>query len=431
MFHFLKEIASAFLARVTSADLTTLAELMKEVYDPVIQEQQNLEPTTWRDFGEANDQLGGDGWFFETKMGGNQEGIGARAERADLPTAGSQRWKQGKVYPKFIYGTFEITGPAIAAARDNLRAFANSKTEEMQGLTRDVTKDLNRQVFGDGLGELAVLNGVEPAAFKVQTNNGQYLRLNMLIDFWDSTGTGAITKHGEARQITALVANADGTMTITYDGSDLNATLAANDVITRHDAAGETGAKAALELTGYKAIADDGTAAATYLNIARASYPLWNGVLLDNSGTTRNLTLDLMQQAEDAIWRNTNEKPDWIRMNLGQRRKFFDLVAPDKRYMSGTIDGGYQTLLYNGIVLTIDHDMPRGEILFCVKKYTKKYEMQKFGLLTFDGLALRQVVNKDLWRGHIGLYGELGCKRPNANCRLTDLVEPDAPQYVG
>lgn len=424
-------VFALFVPRVTAADLTTLSELLKAVYDPVIEEQQNLEAFTWKEFDNGDDVLGGQGWTFENKMGGNQEGIGARAERGTLPSAGVQRYKTGLIYWKLLYGSYEITGPAIEAAKSNLHAFAAARTEEINGLTKDLIKDFNRQIYGDGSGVLATIVS-EPAANQFKVANGQYLRLNMLVDIWTGNATNMTS-----RSITALVANADGTMTATYDGAD-GAPLANDVVIRAGSAAIVSFVRTGLEMEGIKKMADDGTNAATYLNISRTTYPLFKGHLLTNGGTARNLSLDLLQQCEDQIYRATGKRPNWIRMNLGQRRKFFDLVSPDKRYMSGTIDGGYEKLDYNGNTLTVDIDHPFSEITMMDKSYLKKYELRKFGMLDFDGLTIRMKVSNtggiagftDVYQGFIGMYANLASKHPSAMLRLTDLQEPTANQWV-
>jgi hypothetical protein len=402
--------------RVDYADLTNLSQLMKEVYDPVIQEQQNLEPFTWRDFEDGDDKLGGKGWYFETKMGGNQEGIGARLENGDLPTAGFQRWLQGNIYWKLLYGAFELSGPAIEAAKGDLESFANSRTEEIEGLTRDVIKDFNRQIYGDGQGVLATCNGTESGQ-TLNVYDGMYLRLNMKVSLF----TTVPALNGDLGKITALAPQSDGSMKVTYSGTETTALI--NETIRRTGSTSSDGVTG-YEMTGLKQIIDDGTVAAAFEGITRATWPLWNGNVLGNSGTNRNLTLDLLQQAEDAIVEMAGKRPDWIRMNLGQRRKFVDLVSPDRRYASTTFDAGYERLSYNGLTLTVDIDHPKNEITFLTKSSIKKYMLRKFGLIDFDGLVLRQVANKDVWRGYIGMYGNLGSKRPNCNARLTDLQEP-------
>jgi hypothetical protein len=174
-------VLAMFLPRIGLADLTTLSQLLKDVYDPVIEEQQNLEAFTWKEFDVGEGELGGKGWTFENKMGGNQEGIGARAERGTLTEPGIQRYQTGLIYWKLLYGGYEVTGPVIEAARSNMYAFAVARTEEIAGLTRDMIKDFNRQVYGDGSGVLATANGTDGAnTFNVA--NGQYLWLNMMID---------------------------------------------------------------------------------------------------------------------------------------------------------------------------------------------------------------------------------------------------------
>jgi hypothetical protein len=416
-------VFALFVPRVTGADLTLLSELLKQVYDPVIEEQQNLEAFTWKEFEAGDDPLGGQGWTFENKMGGNQEGIGARAERDNLTNPGLQRYKTGLIYWRLLYGGYEITGPAIEAARSNLYAFAVARTEEINGLTRDMIKDFNRQVYGDGSATLAVVTA-EIAGNQFTVANGMYLRLNMLIDVWTANAINFTQ-----RAITALTPNADGTMTVTYDGA--NATAVVGDFVTRFGSAKVVGGvRTGLEMEGLKKIADDGTVAATYLNISRTTYPLFKGHLFANAGVARNLSLDLLQQCEDQIYRASGKRPDWVRMNLGQRRKYFDLVAPDKRYMTGTIDGGYERLDYNGNTLTVDIDHPLGEITMLRKEVVKKYELRKFGMLDFDGLTIRMQGNTDVYRGYIGMYANLASKHPACTLRLIDLQEPTFGQWV-
>lgn len=416
--------------RITSADLTTLSQLLKDVYDPVIEELQNLEPFTWREFADGDDQLGGNGWTFETKTGGNQEGIGARVERQDLPDPGRQRYQKGLIYWKLLYGSYELTGPVIEAAKSNLYAFAVARTEEIQGLTRDVMKDFNRQVYGDGSGVLATFNAAGSGAQDNNTGtvtNGQYLRLNMVIDIWQ--GSTATLRGTGKRQITALTPQSNGTMLVTFDGAS-NA-VSSGDVIIRYDAAvNVSNVRVGSEMEGLKKIADDGTVAATYLGISRTAVPLFKGHLFANAGTARNISLDLLQQVEDQVWRAANKRPDWIRTGLGQRRKYFDLVSPDKRYMTGTIDGGYERLDFNGNTLTVDVDHPLGEWTFLVKDVVRKYTLRKFGMLDFDGQTIRMQGIKDVWRGHVGMYGNLASKHPSCTARLIDCVEPAQNQWV-
>ena len=399
---------------------------MKEVYDPVIEEQQNLEPFTWKDFEDGDDELGGKGWIFETKMGGNQEGIAAAAESATLPAAGHQRWKQGKILWKLCYGAFELTGPVIEAAKGNLKSFAAARTEEIEGLTRDLIKDFNRQIYGDGKGILALCNGVETGdTFDVY--DGFNLRLNMQIQVIEPATPAYITGFalGAPRTIIGLAVNADGTWTVTLDAGTDPVTDDLDEVVRDISVTIDgTPTRFNNEMDGLGVIVDDGTAAVTFENISRTTFPLWKGNLLANAGTDRNLSLDLLQQAEDAVQEMAGKRPDWIRMNLGQRRKFNDLVAPDRRFSGKTFDAGYERLSYNGLTFTIDIDHPKNEITMLTKSSIRKYSLRKFGMLDFDGLVLRQVAGKDVWRGYIGMYGNLGSKRPNCNSRLIDLQEP-------
>lgn len=418
----IKTVVLLLIPAITSGDRTTLLELMKEVYDPMIAEQQNLTAFTWNEFDENDTdemKLGGKGWVFENNMGGNQEGIGARAERGTLPSAGTQRWKQGTVLPKYHYGTWELTGPMIMSAKKNVEAFANSQTSEMQRLTKDVIKDLNRVVWGSGSGQLGLVKSEEAGAtFDVSAADSINFRLNMVVDVWVGV-TAVIRDTATGLTIDAMAVQADGDMRITLS---VDKTLVAGDMVTRTGARVPAGGD--NEILGLKAAIDDGTVMVTYHGVSRTTYPLFKGNVLSNGGTLRNMSLDLHQQAIDACSEMGGEEPDWLRMNQGQRRKFFDLVAPDVRFQPMEFRAGFRRLSYNGIEVTVDIDHPRTEATYVTRKEIKKYTMFPLGILDLDGQTMRQVVNQDLWRGHLGLYGNLATKRPNCHARITDLQEP-------
>ena len=417
---------AAPLFAVTSADLTTLAEALKRVYDPVIAEQQNLVANTYREFEEQADVTpmpGGEGVYFETAMGGNQEGIGARNERGALPAAGRQRKKQGVFKWFYTYGTFEITGPAIEAAKTSAQAFVNAKMDEIKSLTKDVLKDYNRQVWGKGDGVLATVTADGPVANSFYVDDPLYLRINMMIDVWNGN-TNAI----DSRQITDILVDGTGWYVV-YDGADV---AASNGwLVIREDSADLVGGvRTPREIEGLRKIVDDGVVATTYAGISRTTYKLWNGHVLDSAGTGRNITTDLLLQLDDAVVRACGEKPDWIRTNQGQIRKYFDICAPDRRYVGMDFDAGYERLAFQGRKIVIDLDCPKKMWFAGMKRDIRKLTLRQLGVLDHDGRTLRQAGNADVWRGHIGAYWNITSKFPNHHGFITDLNEPVQTDWV-
>jgi hypothetical protein len=411
---------------VTSADLTTLDDGMKRMYVPMVAEQQNLAAVAYKEFADGDDgepDVGGQGLYFTTHMGGNQEGIGSRSERDDLPAAGRQRYKQGFIKWFYDYGTVEITGPAIHAAKNNVQAFANLKTKEVQGITADKIKDYNRQVYGKGDAVLATVTADGPAANTFYVDDPMYLRKNMMIDVWNAN-VNAI----DSRQITDITLDGTGWY-VTYDGADV---AAANGwlVIREDNASLVGGVRTPKEIEGLQKIIDDGTVASTYLNISRTANPLWNGHVLDNGGAKRNITEDLLFEAEDRIVRATGESWDYLRTGLGQKRKYFDICKGDRRYMTGVFDAGYERLDFNGRKITIDIDCPKGKWFMAQKRQIKKAVLRPFGVLDEDGKVLRQVAGKDLWRMHIGQYWNLYSLHGNACAIIADLNEPTQSEWI-
>ncbi len=106
---------------------------------------------------------------FDTHIGRNS-GIGARGLRENLPTAGAQKYKQANLYLKNLYGTIEVDGQLFEQAADNYNAFINVVDNEIKGLKRDLSQDLNRQIYGDGTGKLATVASVSGAVITVDSN---------------------------------------------------------------------------------------------------------------------------------------------------------------------------------------------------------------------------------------------------------------------
>ena len=133
------------------ATLTTFEAILKEFYlGPVIEEINN-EVHVIEMFEKATVDWQGRVAIIPVHVQRNTSGVGFSAENTALPTAGAQGYSRLQVNAKFQYGRFQITGPAISAAKSGgTGAFIGYVDAEMKKLVNDVRNSANGvSVFGN------------------------------------------------------------------------------------------------------------------------------------------------------------------------------------------------------------------------------------------------------------------------------------------
>src|SRR4029077_15541924 len=321
-------------------NVSELNVLMKTVYGPAIEEQQNLTPMAYKRFKRATVTFGGNAYEFPCRMGSPQS-IGMRGYRSALPTPKATLDVTGRVRHKFFYATGDITGPDVAKGKGNVNAFVNVQTDKMDALTKIALKDLNFQFYlaGDGVYARITSIGAPAGASSVIVDTIKYLRVNRRMDIWSNTGSNL----GEAasqfnRAILSLSVNGvnplvaykndvtgaalprDGTGGTTY-------TQVVGDMLIPETAPPAGSTAVGMFMNGLKAIVDDGTTASTFQDISRTTFPLWKGKVISNAGSPRPLTLPLMQIADDIPEIMCGERVNLLIGSLNARNLYTQLLV--------------------------------------------------------------------------------------------------------
>jgi len=396
--------------------------------------------------------------------------MGARAlgDGFLLPDAGYQHVAETVVPMKYNYGRITVSGPTIAATRDQKGAYAKALDYEMKGLIKDVSKDINRQLWGSGYGILArsleagtsvakMQKSYLPATFGAgfgSTFGGKYLMpegstgLNMLIVVY-TTGASIVVEGDE------LVPTAIDTSEALYDSVSVTdpevgeaagtvyikgtsataATLVGTSDPSRYEMMGLYGIVNNLDpdscFTVGGTAASGFTTAGTLQGIA-VSTSYWQGnVLAHASGrhaAQRALTTDLMQQAVDKTEEQLADdtggslSPTIILTTRAIRRKYVDLLVADKRFVDWKVmDGGFKVVEFNGIPIAVDNDALDGDMYFVYEPSLQIYQMSDLEWMNADGNVLTKVANYDAYEAILFWYAELGCSRRNVNTVLADL----------
>jgi hypothetical protein len=193
-------------------------------------------------------------------------------------------------------------------------------------------------------------------------------------------------------------------------------------------------------------------AASTYAGLSGATYSEWNANVNSHGGVLRDLSIQLMRDLRVSIFNASGERPDLIICDATQQERYGALLGPARRYvqdvslrgMSVKLDGGYQSLDFDGIPVIADPNCPAGSMLFLNTKHVAIRQlppaMMPMGLssatIRLHGTAEEQLgqtgtamvarinllaVTGDAYKFQLILYPQLQVRRPNTCGVLSDL----------
>jgi len=409
-------------------NISELSALLKTVYGPGVEQQQNLAAMLYKKFGDSKVTFGGNSYEFPARME-NTQSIGARGYRTSLPEPIINLDVTARVRQKFIYGTFDIAGPDIEKGKGNVNAFVNTLTDKMKSLTEMVLKDMNMQTYLDGTGVRATITVV--AGTTLTVDQIKYLRVGMHVNVIGVDGvtvrggngdsdTGDASGTYNARRYTVLTITpgAAPSVVLAAAGVAIAPTGAiATDFIVRHKAVG-------AELLGLDAIVDDGVTnpgALIVQDIDRAANPRWKAKVIDTGGA--DLSLQLMQIAMDNVEIVSGRRVDMLVGSYNGRDRYLQLLVPQKRFTDLKLDGGFTTLEYNGRDFLVDVDCQDDTVYFLTRDSIKKFGLfdlqfveQTGGILKHDSLTAG-----DVFYGFMRSICNFGVTQANANAKIVSL----------
>lgn len=403
-------------------DLTNAGNILKTRFIGPVREQLNNQIVLLQRIGKSSMSLSGKNWTVPLHVGRNASAGLGRADGGTLPTASQQSYDVAVVPNAYIYGRGEVTGPTIRAARDNAGAFVEAIKSEVEGLTRDMKKAVNRQLHSDGLDGLAYWTTADDTSgTNVDDNQGNaFVHLpaagTLTCDLLDASASYAVIGNDI---VVTLGAKGATSYAITWTGTVSGS--ADGDVLVPQDTSG-------FQLMGIGGIISDVdppllTGGLHGLPVATKSY--WKAQTFGNSGTKRDLTLALMQEPVSAIAVNSDFSEADVEFLLGNyniRDKYVSLLVADKRHVNNMkLDGGFSAVEFNSKPLILDPQSRRSKIYYVVPESMKIMESSDFEFMEKDGAVLSRVANKDSYEFVLFRYFNLACFFRNANAVLNDL----------
>lgn len=421
-----------------SANLSTLSDILKEYYLGPVAEQLNNEVLLLARLESRSEDLVGKRAYVPVHHG-RSSGVGARAEGAALPAAGRQDYDKAVYDLKYLYGRVEVTGPSMAKTKNEAGAFLQALKSELDGIRNDLTKDLARQIYGDGTAVIAtgtgngnaggttILVGAEPIR-KGQVYPG--MKINV-----DRSGT-LLQDSSSPASTTFTIASVDvtaGTITVSVALASASRPFASGDAVVRAGVdltdvttAGEVN-KWSDEVDGIQRIIPHGGANQFGgINAATAANSWWDNQRLDisSSGSPQLLDLSDLQQTLNLV-RIAGGNPTAMITSLGVQRSVYELLDDQVQYIdpaSLNYAAGFKTLSYNGMPIIADIDAPYGKLYVMDESTIKVFSDQDWHFLDADGMTLRQVTGYDKFEAIMARYMNLGATRRNNQAVITGIA---------
>lgn len=397
-----------------ASDTSTLSGLLKRVYGG-LERQQNLKHMAIDEIAKSSKKYnaGGEGFFGAINDYGN-ESVGAINESEQFRTIDNEDYQQYKISPRINVAPIEFTGLVAATADSDPEAFADAVVDAMEMAKERLLKDRNRQFFGLGNGLLGKPNGtVASNATSFSVDSAQYLRRNMVIDIFA----------GATKTVDSLrISDVDKVAGVVFFATSVGVALSNTDQLVKENVR-DSAPTEGKECMGLRGIVDDGTELTTFQNLSAATNRIWRGIRIDASSA--NLTSDLLQRLLDDVRVLGGESPDLILMHQKQRRKYLDIVVPQKRYQDGAMDAGHSKLSFNGMDLMLDEDCQIDRVYAINKKHLQRYEVLPLSMGKHDGSdQFLRIANYDKFQAYWRVYDNFGTGKRNAHGVIVSLATP-------
>ena len=418
-----------------AATITTLQDALREYYLPYA-EQLNQEILVYDMFSKQEVSWSGRDAILPVHVSRNT-GVSFIGDGQALPAAGEQGWERLVINAKFLVGKFQLSGPAIAAAK---KGGAGSLVDYMTGEVDRTMDDVHNAA------NLASIVGGEVLGYVWEKQNAavfEYSGRTTGLSVGGATDTAQLVRLdtyatvGAATQVNTVTSTS-----ITFNAPINTGAVPAGTVMAVVcDAAASTlvggvAGQFARELTGI----NSNLASEIHFNVPRdtaGGIPALqsNFLLVDPvNDVYASLTLDRMQACFDEINLESGGEPDAILMAPTMRQEYTSLLvgtASANLYKdvseAGKGDGGFRqdSLGFNQKPIKVSRHCPPGTIHFLSTKEWKLCELEAPGFSDLDGSILKSDsvggAGTDNYSGYYRIYADVVCQRPNANAVLTGV----------
>ena len=406
---------------MAGADPSTLQAALKETWtenriaeqlyqgNPILERAKRLKNTQMGEYALTPIHVGRNwGWSATSSSGGT------------LNDAGQQGYAQAQWQYTNQHVQIKVQGSAIDQTKGDALSVASVVDEEVSGAINDLSRNLSRQIFGDGSGFICQC-GTTSSSTTVTLNATSganalergWIDVGAVIDIGTSSDGDSVA---DGVTVTAVDA---ANNTITISGSAI--TTSSSHYVSLHGARGAAGT-ASLEMNGLHNIV---STSADLGGLSVASNPQWAAANVDS--TSQALTLSLLYQQNQKVAQKTGKPADFVVTGLKQQRKAYELAQAQVRFSSdspmrvGSVEG----VDINGVKLYAVPDCKNEDVFFLTigDVFTVSagdpYWQNK---VTGSGTVLEWVHSEDAYAAKLTTRMQLGVRRRNSHAKLSGLT---------
>lgn len=381
--------------------LQTAESALKNVYLGVVANQLNVNanPLLARIKHSSKDVWGKE--VRKLAPFGINGGVGAGSEDGALPTSSGNGYVQFIAELKNLYGKIEISDKAVRASANNIGAFVNLLSDEMEGLVKASSFNLGRMLYGDGTGLLATASSQNSTTVTCDKVNN--LIEGMLIDVYNNT-----TKVNSAPLKITYVDRTN--KTFTYETSPAVTIASGYKFYVQ-------GSKD-FEISGLGKIFDNSQT--SIYGVSKTDYPWLKPY---TSSTSQEISDILIQQAIDFLDMNVDSQINFITCSSQVRRAYQEYLGAYRRNIDVTeLEGGYKTITHNGIPVVADRFVDDDTMYLLNTNDFTIHELCDWKWLeSEDGRILKQNQGYPTYSATLVKYAELICDKPCGQAKISGI----------
>ena len=458
-----------------AANLTTVDAILKEYYLGPLQKQLNNEVMCLELFQKMSVDWNGRQVIIPLHIARNT-GVAYAGETDPLPVATNQGYEDLHIKAKFMYGKFQVTGPAMAAAKKGGKnSFIAALEGEMSGLKDDIRDRANRICFSGGkikgyvnqrqafanattgaagghaapnagLNVLEYSGDFSPFASVVAATPATWVRVQAFntLDFSEIVPAGAnpglfVADFDIANQTITIanVSSAGAGQAFSTAGVPQPQAIAIGLSSTAYTSGGALGTTVSFvnEPEGiYSNLSDpswhsdiDRSSAANSILRCTNIHTVDKTTGVATAGNRVALDLASIQAVFDSVLLSSDKEPDCMIINPVARQRYISLLQGVINSEANTVtkgDGGFKSnqLSYGGVKFKVSRHCGRSMIVGLKLDGWKMLELQPGAFADLDGAVLSRDSNTDQWSGFYRWYYNQVCQRPNSNFVLVGFT---------
>lgn len=327
-------------------------------------------------------------------------GVGAGGETDALPDASGNGYVQFVSELKNLYGKIEISDKAVRASQNNIGAFVNLLTDEMEGLVKASAFNLGRMLYGDGTGLLATVSAISNKTLTCDKVNN--LIEGMLVDVYSTSGKLNTTP--------LKITYVDRVnKKFTYTGT--TSTISQNCKVYVQGSKDK-------EISGLGKIFD--SSATSIYGVSKSDNPWLTPYV---STTEQEISDIVIQQAIDFLDMNVDSQINFISCSSQVRRAYQEYLGAYRRNIDiAVLDGGYKTITHNGIPVVADRFVDNDTMYLLNTNDFTLHELCDWQWLQGeDGRILKQKEGYPTYSATLVKYAELICDKPCGQAKISGI----------